>query len=623
MESDPVTAFVDDTCASTIGDQAVEQARDILALVEIWEPWAGIRVNCEKSRCMAIDFATNRPVDTSRIQYRGNPLKAQRPTEPFKYLGVRLTLTRDFTHEKKRIIDATVERVEKVIRAKFLSPTQRELVVQYAIVPKFQYSAGLVPWTLTELEDLTKVWVRAYRGLWSLPPSADSSLFRLSPKHGGRGCPSALGVWCIEAASLVTQCLRVPGTISQLMLANLQRACISRGCTTLYQLQRMLRLVRKPTEWVDLLVSRLDGLGFDITTILWPAPKLEATLISQVIWTQEWKRRAAIERQQSQPHLPTEHVKSLGALARSGIWFAAQLYLGAGCWKDYRDVRAPGLSERGYNRILQWLQNYQDLARFDMERRTLPGLRQLTLWEAPSHRPDRQMENHSRCSHVSNHTDWRTQCPRQHPWHSQPRLPNLVEFDITSDLPYEWPSPKGTQWTTIQRNGRLIISCPQKSITQLEAAQAHMLRRLTPHLPHDDFLNAVARSSKAQTLHDSTRAVHWSRHLLAALERATGARGLVGCRAVTRHPHYWWYSSPDALDSELGSVTDWPREGCILILDAFPPDEHETILRRAFGHDDLVWIIRLDEPSAVCKTDREILHRLKRDYTSGCPRKAI
>jgi hypothetical protein len=39
--------------------------------------------------------------------------------------------------------------------------------------------------------------------------------------------------------------------------------------------------------------------------------------------------------------------------------------------------------------------------------------------------------------------------------------------------------------------------------------------------------------------------VHWSRHLLACIARVTRAKGLIGCRAVTFHPHYWWFSSPE------------------------------------------------------------------------------
>ena len=97
-----------------------------------------------------------------------------------------------------------------------------------------------------------------------------------------------------------------------------------------------------------------------------------------------------------------------------------------------------------------------------------------------------------------------------------------------------------------------------------------MLELLNQGLDQVTFLTALMDACTAQQRHDDGRTIHWSRHLLACMARVTGARGLIGCRSVTFHPHFWWFSSPDD-DESLGSVREWPADECILLLDAFPP----------------------------------------------------
>ena len=59
------------------------------------------------------------------------------------------------------------------------------------------------------------------------------------------------------------------------------------------------------------------------------------------------------------------------------------------------------------------------------------------------------------------------------------------------------------------------------------------------------------------------------------------ARGLIGCRSVTFHPHCWWFSSPMAGDEALNSVRSWPADCAVLLLDAFSPEDRPAVLRRA------------------------------------------
>jgi Reverse transcriptase (RNA-dependent DNA polymerase) len=48
-ESDPSPAFVDDVVLLTVGREAIPEAKELLCIIEAWEPWGGIRVNLNKS----------------------------------------------------------------------------------------------------------------------------------------------------------------------------------------------------------------------------------------------------------------------------------------------------------------------------------------------------------------------------------------------------------------------------------------------------------------------------------------------------------------------------------------------------------------------------------------------
>jgi hypothetical protein len=143
----------------TMGVNALQDASALIRLVEVYEEWSGITVNLAKSLVAAIDYSSNRAIDTASLVYRSCPLPVQPVDRPFRLLGVLLTMTLDHSFEKSRVLRETESRVAMLSKATFLTPTQRELAVKLAVVSVFRYSAGLVPWTSVELDDLTKLWV--------------------------------------------------------------------------------------------------------------------------------------------------------------------------------------------------------------------------------------------------------------------------------------------------------------------------------------------------------------------------------------------------------------------------------------------------------------------------------
>ncbi len=109
---------------------------------------------------------------------------------------------------------------------------EKEIVIKTAVCSVFRYSAGFVDWTRTELDGISKMWVRAYKQAWTLSGSTDSSPMMLSVEDGGRGCPSAVDLWTREVydVTVLEQCVGLPGEISQITTHYLQQQCIAHGC---------------------------------------------------------------------------------------------------------------------------------------------------------------------------------------------------------------------------------------------------------------------------------------------------------------------------------------------------------------------------------------------------------
>ena len=210
--------------------------------------------------------------------------------------------------------------------------------------------------------------------------------------------------------------------------------------------------------------------------------------------------------------------------------------------------------------------------------------------------------------------------PRNHPWQSDARLPDNVLFDLTSDTPQYPVAPEG--WNLLQRNGRLLICSPAGRVGQLEAAQAYMLLRLSA-VSADVSYAAILVACGEQQRQDEVKSIHWSRHLLASMAAVTKARGIIGCRSVTYHPHFAWYHSPSASDTALGSVHIWPDDPCILILDAFPTAEREALLRRATGHTKHVWVLRMAERNESSSTDHSRLVRCGAQLYAHLPKGSL
>ena len=208
-----------------------------------------------------------------------------------------------------------------------------------------------------------------------------------------------------------------------------------------------------------------------------------------------------------------------------------------------------------------------------------------------------QMKLTGLVQYISQHR--RSDVPRPttvlHPWQADPPLPATITIDVSNHHPRNLPAPDG--WEIMQRNGRVWIAERRNQVARMDAAQYGMLLaacvgRETHCVPSTHFLENVCKSCRAQQDADQSHCVPWSRHLLARIQKITGAELLIGASAVNYNPHFLHFSSPHPIDEFLGSVCEWPQLPALLILDSFAPPLRRQILEKAADHRQEMWVLR-------------------------------
>jgi hypothetical protein len=275
------SGFADDTVFHTSGPDAVPRMQAIIAPVGAYLRWSGLLINMLKSKISAIDYSTGKVVATDSIRHDGAAFPALLPDQAHKHLGMRMSLTGDFSQEKARVTGEMRLRLSALRTDKLLPPILKEVAIKIGVVSVFRYSAGLVPWSKTELDQLSKSWVAAYKQAWTFSTRIDSSPMCLDRDEGGRACPSAVEEWIRAVLEVWEQCIGLPGEISRQATQHLQRSCLDHGCYTLNQLQCLLRVGGQADSVLERLLLRLDEQGLALSS---PWPQRTGTLIAAAVW---------------------------------------------------------------------------------------------------------------------------------------------------------------------------------------------------------------------------------------------------------------------------------------------------------------------------------------------------
>ena len=789
------SGFADDTTLHTDGVDAVPAMQCIIQPAGEYLGWMGCSVNMFKSKIAAINFATGQTIATDSIKLNGVAFPALGSNQAHKQLGVRVALNGDFSQEKTHVLTEMQHRLSALKTDKVLSPTLKEMGIKIGVVPVFRYSAGVVPWSRAELEQISKLWMTAYKQAWSFSSNMDGSPIVLNRDDGGRECPSAVEEWTQAVLDLWDKCISLPGEISRIVTHTLNQGCLDHGCYALNQLQCLLRVSGKAESTTERLLLRLDEQGIVVSSPWLPSTE---TSIAEVLWPtiaaawtekQKWLGCRELADEVGKKWVQAKHcLSACKKLGQARLMTSKQLRNCAGTWRPrdelahqnclltadeyaavvlgldstsnvpnveltgeqngssssphqvppalptvctaYFGVLPPCIHGRvveqlegdqveiecvpitgvpaeqlisatsnealirhlcktravfsftedgSYYRQVECLAPVQSAAPaaqcpdsvivcvFQQEQtftaaplaiftaalirdtlrdngiellhaaccrpRWRVSKRDLKDWyfsldstEAFSSGTAPSMkcavadgDGQSRITGLSRYVKRRKTRPLKrsvlslHPWQRDPPLPQNVTIDLTNHLPRRMPCPEG--WEVLQRNGRTLITAPNLGSVGIDSAQYGMLcamqsEQQNQSIPSSLFLRHLRASCLAQQRADAEYQVHWSRHLLASLQRITGAELLIGSRAVAYNPHFRFFASPFTGDRWLGATPVWPSVTALLTLDSFEPTARTKLWQSVAVHKSPIWILLQERQSAVFLQDTAEMRRL-------------
>ncbi len=221
--------FVDDSTLAA-SDQACMQR--LLNCVGAFSDWTGVKVNLRKSEISGYDFRQDRALVVKGLTIKGGSFTYLKPDEPFKYLGIRMSIKGGMHGEKKYIREQTMKMANKLAGHQY-HPQQMHWVVKVAIEPIFRYSAALVDWTSKEIKEIEKVWLQAYKKAWRVKKSTPGVTFWASRQYAGLDIIPAKAIITQEIISLVQQCTALDDDLNKIMRYDIQRAVRDLGVDTL------------------------------------------------------------------------------------------------------------------------------------------------------------------------------------------------------------------------------------------------------------------------------------------------------------------------------------------------------------------------------------------------------
>jgi hypothetical protein len=328
--------------------------------------WAGMKINMEKSAIRVVDMRTGRSVPTDSVKLNGVSFPVILPDQPYKHLGVRGTMLGDFTAEKEHVLSDMVKKLEALKEDRLLTRKEKEQVIGIAVCSVFNYSAGIVDWSKTELDRISMMWARAFKSAWTLPRSADNSPFILDESHAGRGCPSATEMWIRAVLKVLDQSVGLPGETSEMVLRHLQRQCTAYGCQSLNQLQLMLRVSGTAETVLELFLQRLDEQGLEISSPwsnsaeeslaegLWPA--LHRAWLRKQQWLGCTELEESVQAEWDRAQLCMRACRKLGNV-EPAIWAVSHLRGSQQRWLDVMELRRRQchLTPAEYSALVSWL----------------------------------------------------------------------------------------------------------------------------------------------------------------------------------------------------------------------------------------------------------------------------
>ena len=191
--------------------------------------WSGMEVNAKKCAASAILHAqasaglAKSPDQDAVIRSRleghihlgRGTVPYLPPDKPYKYLGVLLTLTLNWSHQFKATMTTAVEQACK-LQSSFATPAQKLQVYRSKIVAAMRYVFSTTAFSPLDIKRLDAAMTRFTKGAIGLMGCTPNALVHEDISRGGLGMTSLLHPYVQEQTNTVVKCLHDDGRLGSI-----------------------------------------------------------------------------------------------------------------------------------------------------------------------------------------------------------------------------------------------------------------------------------------------------------------------------------------------------------------------------------------------------------------------
>ncbi|KAJ9517856.1 hypothetical protein QJQ45_004218 [Haematococcus lacustris] len=195
------------------------------------------------------------------ISLQGKPVTYHRPTSPFTYLGVLITMTLDWKPQHTAMITQLRQKLER-LRRSFASATQAIHIIRTAIIPSLAYSFCAVPCTPGDLELYDRSINQCVKLKLRLPLGTPNAIIREDAGKLGMGISSTAQEYHARNTTALTHSLQS----TDVTHAHISRSMLHKQITWLStqastQGHRMLTLLHHTLRARQLVYASISGLS--------------------------------------------------------------------------------------------------------------------------------------------------------------------------------------------------------------------------------------------------------------------------------------------------------------------------------------------------------------------------
>ena len=139
-----------------------------------------------RDKCATLTIQRGSVVQTEGINLPNNKIRGLNLEESYNYLGILQADDIKHVQVKKKVASEYTKRVRKVLKSNFNGGNSIRAINSWAVLV-IRYTAGIVDWTLAELEDLDRKTRKFMTANHALHPQSDVDRLFLPRQTGGRG----------------------------------------------------------------------------------------------------------------------------------------------------------------------------------------------------------------------------------------------------------------------------------------------------------------------------------------------------------------------------------------------------------------------------------------------------